>query len=826
MNDLLYAKHPLRAAILTLLWAISAPVAAAPVGPRPAVPADLTVWLTGDSADTIVDLSQGPALILMGGGSEVTKTFEERAFPLIPGGNIVVLRTTGSDGYNDYFFSDITTGPNQPSSVETLLVNSRANSDSSYVEWVLAGAEMIWMAGGDQSTYTTNWRGTKVEQGLRNAWARGAIIGGTSAGMAVGGEFIYDPQEQSSLTTANAASDPYHPRLLISDRLFDSPWMDGVITDTHFRNRDRMGRLLGIMAHLREEGRATLIRGVAASESSSLFIDQNGLGTVDLNANGDAVYILQEQPTTVREQVNPGEPLIYKNIQRYRLVDGETFDFSSGLTSVTPIDLSIDGTTPASLYTPADPYIVAGAENPPTPEGFVYAEFFTDATATLAALGFTVEDLSGGNTWSASTQNSRRVARINFNRNTEKNDWLFTPAFPVEAGTEYALEFWFQAGGSGTRDDFSLWVGDYNTAATMVQNGELLASFNGVGTANGPAILSPQTYSTTFTAPTTGTYRIAWHAQSPEDQNDIRLDDITVRSLNIPPLPQQLLSPEDGASTLFPQTYFHLPADSTVTTATVRLATSPFLLDAESSIIGTLANTYFVDPGTLLPGEAYYARLDATNAAGTTQGSVILFSALPQATTTGDLLYTQNLDLPYAHLNLNPGYPQHPKGIQVFDVDAAESATGTPTSWYVDETTLARSAPNALVTRYNPGGEPNDDWLFLPEITTSSTHETLVEFYIRARSNNFPETVELYIAPSSAAIANPNSNQFVRTLDVTSTTYQRIEVALPPNTNSRLALRYTSANQSQVLVDDINITLGEPLPASNINSGWLLLGGS
>lgn len=44
---------------------------------------------------------------------------------------------------------------------------------------------MIWIAGGDQSDYYKNWRGTALEQALIRLRTRNVPIGGTSAGMMV-----------------------------------------------------------------------------------------------------------------------------------------------------------------------------------------------------------------------------------------------------------------------------------------------------------------------------------------------------------------------------------------------------------------------------------------------------------------------------------------------------------------------------------------------------------------------------------------------------------------------------------------------------------------
>lgn len=356
-------------ATIALILALTPAMAAAQVaGPRPTKPGNLTVFLTGDQADAVVDLSQGPGALLMGGSTEVTKAFRDRIFPRMPGGDIVVLRTNNSSAYNDYFYSQITTGPNRPNSVETMVVNTRAKANSDYVEWVLATAEFIWMAGGDQSQYTDNWRGTKVEAQLRAAWQRGAFIGGTSAGMAVTSSFIYDPGSASSLTTASAAADPYNASMRITGDLIGINWLANSITDTHFKERDRMGRLMGMMAYLRQEGRADgALRAVAASEQCGIFIDRNGMGFVDTNTGRDAVYILEETPETARVQVAAGQPLVYTGVRRYRLPDGATFNFATGVASVPALTLSIDGRNSGDVYTPADPYIVAPEVPTPSP---------------------------------------------------------------------------------------------------------------------------------------------------------------------------------------------------------------------------------------------------------------------------------------------------------------------------------------------------------------------------------------------------------------------------------------------------------------------------
>ena len=128
----------------------------------PLPPPDLVRWLVGNPGDAIVESRRG--LILMGGGTDVDAAFEWQR-DRMSGGDVVVLRATGADGYNDYLFSDI----GGVDSVETLLVPTRELADAPYVRWALEHAEAIFIAGGDQSVYLAAWKDGPVEDALEAA---------------------------------------------------------------------------------------------------------------------------------------------------------------------------------------------------------------------------------------------------------------------------------------------------------------------------------------------------------------------------------------------------------------------------------------------------------------------------------------------------------------------------------------------------------------------------------------------------------------------------------------------------------------------------------
>jgi cyanophycinase-like exopeptidase len=96
------------------------------------------------------------------------------------GGDVLIIRASGANGYNDYLFSDLGVAVN---SVETILFNDASASNDEYVLQQIANAEAIFIAGGDQAVYVDYWKDSPVED-LLNAHVnvKQAVIGGTSAG--------------------------------------------------------------------------------------------------------------------------------------------------------------------------------------------------------------------------------------------------------------------------------------------------------------------------------------------------------------------------------------------------------------------------------------------------------------------------------------------------------------------------------------------------------------------------------------------------------------------------------------------------------------------
>ncbi|MCH4822657.1 Type 1 glutamine amidotransferase-like domain-containing protein [Gramella lutea] len=184
------------------------------IKPEPPISKDYTSYKTGSETDKETDPIGG--ICLMGGATEsdeAMKWFLERA----KGGDVLVLRTSGSDGYNNYMYSRLGVELN---SVETIVCkNANASSDPDLHEKI-KNAEAIWFAGGDQWDYVSFWRDTKVAELInKGIKERNIVIGGTSAGMAIMGGFYYSA-ENGSVRSDEALQNPYNRDVTIGNSKF------------------------------------------------------------------------------------------------------------------------------------------------------------------------------------------------------------------------------------------------------------------------------------------------------------------------------------------------------------------------------------------------------------------------------------------------------------------------------------------------------------------------------------------------------------------------------------------------------------------------------
>ena len=164
-------------------------------------------------------------------------------------------------------------------SAATLSFSSREDSDDPKIAEIIAHAESIFIAGGDQSDYVRFWQDTPVESAINRHIALGKPIGGSSAGLAILGQFSFSSMIDT-IHSPEALADPYGTKVTLTREFLDIPLLRDTITDTHFVKRDRLGRLLVFMARILEDGWTNEVRAIAIEENAAVLIEPDGLATV------------------------------------------------------------------------------------------------------------------------------------------------------------------------------------------------------------------------------------------------------------------------------------------------------------------------------------------------------------------------------------------------------------------------------------------------------------------------------------------------------------------------------------------------------------------
>ena len=267
-----------------------------------------TSYFTGDTANVNVPTKGG--VVLMGGATEsdeAMRWFLQQA----TGGDVVVIRSSGSNGYNNYLYTDLGVSVN---SVESIVITSNEAANDSYVIRRIREADALWIAGGNQANYVNFWKNSPIRAAINDLiMNKKAVVGGTSAGMAVLGG-AYFSALNGSVTSSEALTDPYNSYMTIGYGDFiNYPLLKNVICDTHFNNPDRKGRLVSFMAKLVKDQIVARPLGIACEEYVAVCVDSSGVGRV-FGRVGRSAYFVQpncELATNTPENCASGQLLTW-----------------------------------------------------------------------------------------------------------------------------------------------------------------------------------------------------------------------------------------------------------------------------------------------------------------------------------------------------------------------------------------------------------------------------------------------------------------------------------------------------------------------------------
>jgi len=201
-----------------------------------------------------------------------------------------------------------------------LQIATEADANSFPIFQELLSADGIFIEGGDQWDYVSTWKNTYVQTAIQSVYENGGVIGGTSAGLAILGEIVFDGQN-GSLTSDQAAYNPYHYRVSITDDFLNI--LPGVFTDSHFNERGRLARLTVMLARRNQDNNEDLL-GIGVEYKTAFCVDESMIGTV----HGEMVTIIHQSDSS-EIQCIANEPPRFTDIVFNQLLDGDQYNLST-----------------------------------------------------------------------------------------------------------------------------------------------------------------------------------------------------------------------------------------------------------------------------------------------------------------------------------------------------------------------------------------------------------------------------------------------------------------------------------------------------------------
>lgn len=254
--------------------------------------------------------------LLMGGGDWVPSAmrwFADHA----GGGRVLILRASGDDDLQRRLYEDI----GGVTAVRTLVFEDRAPAFDEGVAEAITQADAIFLAGGDQARYIRFWKDTPVQRLLNVHIHSGKPIAGTSAGLAVLGGWAYGALDDGSIDSPSAMADPLGEAITLERGFLNVPFLENVVTDTHFAQRDRQGRLLAFVSKARSLSGQHGIYGLGVDEDAALALE--GDGTARLHRLDPAHLAWVIAPAEDAAPPAPGQGLSQRDVQIIG-IDGRT----------------------------------------------------------------------------------------------------------------------------------------------------------------------------------------------------------------------------------------------------------------------------------------------------------------------------------------------------------------------------------------------------------------------------------------------------------------------------------------------------------------------
>lgn len=252
-------------------------------------------------------------LVLIGGGEKPADAMLK--FIELSGGKdapIVMIPTASTDADAAEFYEKLFRETFGCAKAVSLRIRSKADaSRPDYVE-LATKARGIFFGGGDQIRITGALLGTPVGDAIARSFARGAVVGGTSAGTACQSEVMITGEGDFSVIRTRSVETWQGLGFLPA----------GVVVDQHFIKRQRENRLLSVIL----ENPSLL--GVGVDEETAIWVRPDGTFQV---LGKSSVMVVDAKGAAPSRQARPTgqDSLGVHDLKLHVLLPGEQFDLLS-----------------------------------------------------------------------------------------------------------------------------------------------------------------------------------------------------------------------------------------------------------------------------------------------------------------------------------------------------------------------------------------------------------------------------------------------------------------------------------------------------------------
>jgi cyanophycinase-like exopeptidase len=222
-------------------------------------------------------------------------------------------------------------------------VGSVADANNSARVAPVASADVIFIKGGDQGAYFDWWNGTLLETHIRSVvQTRSGAIGGTSAGAMSQAQYCFCGS--GDLISADVLADA--KSVYLDD--VSQPGTSGIHTDflsfvpnavieTHYTQRGRMGRLIGVLARAVADSNNRTLLGIGLEQKTGLVIRA---GIAEVIGQGEVAFFKETAASVLRRDA--GRPLFFTNLILDRLTEGWRYDLNARapITTTVPTGVS------------------------------------------------------------------------------------------------------------------------------------------------------------------------------------------------------------------------------------------------------------------------------------------------------------------------------------------------------------------------------------------------------------------------------------------------------------------------------------------------------